>query len=74
MPEFSADLTNPPDVDTGDPSGTLMAWVGYAIVFSMVVITLGFASNTITPLLGSVFDAIPGVSTGRGGIPVQRVE
>lgn len=73
MVTFRGDLTDPPKVSTSDPSGTVKAWAGYAVVAAMAAVVLGFAFNSLAPMLGNLLSIIPGFSSPQTGIPVRRV-
>jgi len=73
MVEFNADITNPPDVDSGDPTGTVLDWVGYIIVAGLMFVALGIASNVIAPVFGNALASL-GLTSGEettSGIPVS---
>lgn len=68
--EFSADITDPPDLDLGSPADSAMNWIGYAIVAGMAFVALGVASNIVAPTIGNTLAGL-GLVSGQEDTALQ---
>lgn len=64
MPQFDADPTDPPSIDTSDLSGSAMDWLGWMLVVGVMLAMFAASQATVTPVARSVLGMIPGIETG----------
>lgn len=67
MVEFSANPTDPPDIDSDDAGGTVMNWLGYIVVIGTALGALGVAQSTVKPVVEGVLEMVPGLESGDNG-------
>lgn len=66
MAQVDADPLDGPEIDTSDPAGTAMGVVKYMVGAGVFFALLAAAQSTVTPLVQSGLDAVPGVDSGSG--------
>jgi len=70
MVSFDADPTDPPGIDTSDPSGTLKGWTGWVVIVGVMFAMLATAQATVTPMVQQGLSQLPVVNSGDGNMGI----
>jgi len=70
MVKIEADPTDPPGINSSDPSGTVMNWTGWVLIVGVMFAMLATAQATVTPLVQQGLSQLPVINSGDGNMGI----